>query len=123
MKIGNEVFYIEIADTIDKLEKGLSGRNPLKENFGMLFIFPFEYRLIFWMRGTSIPLTLAFLSNEGKITELHDMQPNSIVEIISLTPRKFALELSKGAFSRANAKIGTEIKIIDAPKEYRQLFK
>ena len=122
-RIGNGDFRIEVADTVEKLKKGLSGRRKLDENCGMLFIFPEEGQLSFWMKDTEFPITIAFLSANGTIQELYDMEAFSNKVITSRGTYKYAIELNKGALEKSNSWFGTSVELIDYPRNYPFLFK
>ena len=69
----------------------------------MLFIFTHEQRLNFWMKNTYIPLSIAYISIDGKINEIYDMKPLDIsITYPSNLPAKYALEVNQGWFARNN---------------------
>lgn len=61
VKIGNNVFKVEIADTLTKQIRGLSGRSELVEKEGMLFIFNKPGNYGFWMKGMKFPLDIVWI--------------------------------------------------------------
>jgi uncharacterized membrane protein (UPF0127 family) len=77
----------ELADTESKKERGLMFRQSLPENSGMLFIFDPPTQAAFWMKNTRIPLSIAFVDNQGRILETRSMKPFDETPIwASLTP-------------------------------------
>ncbi|OGS21356.1 MAG: hypothetical protein A2252_08940 [Elusimicrobia bacterium RIFOXYA2_FULL_39_19] len=100
----------EIADTIKKKSVGLMNRKSLPENNAMLFIFPVEQYLNFWMKNTYIPLSIAFIDKNGIILEIVDMKPLDISIIRSNYKALYALEVNQGWFKQHNIKEGMKIK-------------
>ena len=76
ISINGQKLKVEIAHTPDTRTCGLSNRQSLAENTGMLFIFPNMRPRTFWMKDTFIPLSIAFLDDSGRIIRIHDMQAN-----------------------------------------------
>ena len=68
---------MEVARTEAQREHGLMGRKDLGPRDGMIFVFDRDQRLSFWMKNTPTPLSIAFLSAEGKILQIEDMEPFS----------------------------------------------
>src|SRR5574341_2349311 len=64
---------IELATTPDEQILGLMYRDKLEDNGGMLFIFPRQKILSFWMKDTRIPLSIAFIKADGRITQIESM--------------------------------------------------
>lgn len=111
--INGKVLRVEIADTPKKREKGLMHRKKLSENEGMLFVFEESKILHFWMKNTSIPLSIAFINEDFEIIQIEDMYPYDLVNIhTSKAEAKYALEVNQGWFKQNNIKVGNKIKII-----------
>jgi uncharacterized membrane protein (UPF0127 family) len=106
VSINGTVLRVEVARTDAERERGLMFRKSLGEREGMLFVFEKDERLAFWMKDTPLPLSIAFLSSEGKILEIEDMQPYSREQIRSRFSARYALEVPRGAFLRMGAKEG-----------------
>jgi hypothetical protein len=117
--------YIEIADTPIKREYGLMDRKTLASNHGMLFKFPQSNRLSFWMRNTYIPLDIAFINEDGKISQIEKMYPLSTRSIRSNSDCRYALEVNTGWFKNNNIKVGDKIyeTALNARKLYSQVVK
>ena len=109
---------VEIADTILKRTKGLSGRESLAENQGMLFLFAKPSKYSFWMAGMNFPLDIIWI-NGNKIVDISKniQAPKNTgrlpVIISPSTKIDKVLELSAGAVEKFNIKIGDEIKILE----------
>ncbi|TVR89049.1 MAG: DUF192 domain-containing protein [Spirochaetaceae bacterium] len=84
-------------------------RDNLSEDSGMLFIFPSDREVSFWMKDTSIPLSIAYLRHDGTILEIHDMQPFSLDPVPSGRPVRYALEVNQGWFERKAVRVGTRV--------------
>jgi hypothetical protein len=105
---------VKIASTPDEQAKGLmntQGQSPinLPDNEGMLFIYNREEILTFWMKNTSLPLSIAFIDKNKKIIDIHKMKPNDKSQVRSGMPAKYALEVNQGWFSKNNIKAGDEV--------------
>jgi len=112
IQLGEDIYLVEVADTVDLQLKGLSGRTNLPENGGMLFMYDSNRELYFWMKDTNLLLTIAFLLEDGKIVSIQDMFPNSSYSVQSVVPVRYALELPMGAFKKAGIRVGDIIDIL-----------
>ncbi|MCD6121728.1 MAG: DUF192 domain-containing protein [Spirochaetales bacterium] len=106
VKINGVPLTVEVAKTNAEREKGLMYRKKLAPETGMLFVFNKDQHLSFWMKNTLIPLSIAFLSKEGKILEIEDMKPHSERIIRSKYSSRFALEVNRGEFRKIGAHVG-----------------
>lgn len=112
MKIGNSNYNIELATTITQKTKGLSGRDSLCKNCGMLFTFGFETNLPFWMKDTLIPLDMIWLDKNGKIVDIQTVtEINSTKIYQNQTPAQYVLELNANDSQKINLKIGDIINL------------
>lgn len=102
---------VEIADTEELRSRGLMNRRHLDENTGMLFVFERETRPSFWMKNTSIPLSIAFISSDGTIRQIEDLQPHSLDTVESARTVRFALEVNRGWFAARNIRPGDRVVI------------
>ena len=96
ISVAGHEFTVEIAATPEHRSRGLMYRSELPERHGMLFIFPDTDYRAFWMANTAIPLTLAYIDDEGVILELHELQPFSRRSVPSSEPARYALEVNRG---------------------------
>ena len=96
----------EVARTDSEREHGLMGRARLGLAEGMLFVFDRDQHLEFWMKDTPLPLSIAFLSEEGRILEIRDMQPFDVRTIRSRFYARYALEMNQGAFQKLGINVG-----------------
>jgi len=110
-KSGSFVIQTEIARTEAQRSQGLMHRKNLKDGEGMLFIFERDQILSFWMKNTLIPLSIAYISAEGRILEIYDMEPGNLDPVKSSRSARYALEVPKGWFNHAGFDIGDKLKI------------
>jgi uncharacterized membrane protein (UPF0127 family) len=101
----------EIAVTHEQRSKGLMYRKNLKDGEGMLFIFDKDDIQSFWMKNTYVPLSIAFISYNGRIIDIKDMYPNNTNSVKSSRSVRYALEAPQGWFLRAGVKEGDTVKI------------
>ena len=96
----------EVADTPLTRQLGLMYREHLDENCGMLFAFPVSGQRSFWMRNTYLPLSIAYLNENGRILNIEDMVPLNEYGIRSKGSSLYALEMDKGWFRRYGIRPG-----------------
>ncbi|MDR0568437.1 MAG: DUF192 domain-containing protein [Spirochaetaceae bacterium] len=99
----------EIARTKEQLEQGLMYRTSLASGKGMIFIFEDSQIRSFWMKNTRIPLSIAFIAEDGKILEIHDMEPYTLTPVRSNYPVRFALEVPQAWFNRVGIRPGNRL--------------
>lgn len=102
---------VELAITPEEQILGLMYRDKLEDNGGMLFVFPKEKFLSFWMKDTRIPLSIAFIKANGRIVQIESMKPYSLETHVSREKVKYALEMKEGWFKAHNVKEGDTVKI------------
>jgi uncharacterized protein len=110
-KAGKVTVKAEIAITQAQHEQGLMYRKKLKDGEGMLFIFQSDQILSFWMKNTLVPLSVAYISYDGRILEIYDMQPGNLDPVRSSRSVRYALEVPQGWFSRAGLGVGDRLEI------------
>lgn len=109
ININDKKAHVEIASTREERAKGLMYREELGKDNGMLFIFPQEQYLSFWMKNTKIPLSIAFINFNGIITQIKSMSPNSLKTHRSNEKVKYALEMKEGWFMKNRIKTGSKV--------------
>ncbi len=117
IKIKNKIYHFEIANTSTERQKGLMFRKHLDKDGGMLFVYPREYSLSFYMKNTLIPLDIAFIDSNLKIVDIRQMQPLDETPIDSKLPAQYALEVNEGFFKKLGIKEGDKIEIL-TPIQY-----
>jgi hypothetical protein len=107
--VGSDVFTVEVARTDEERARGLMHRRSLGDRDGMLFVFEADQHLAFWMKDTRVPLSIAFLSSEGRILQIEDLEPLSQKAVKSRLSARYALELPRGAFAEVGAAEGDTV--------------
>lgn len=101
----------EIAQTEEQHRKGLMFRKTLQDGYGMIFIYKIDQVMSFWMKNTYVPLSIAFISRDGTIIDIFDMEPESTIPINSTRSVRYALEVPQGYFSRTGIKSGDKVNL------------
>ena len=109
LKTGIYRIQAEVADTPKAREVGLMNRSSMPTNSGMLFIFEEKAGHCFWMSNTKIPLSIAFISNDGKIVNIEEMQADTTNNHCPQAAVRYALEMNKQWFSERMIVPGTVI--------------
>ena len=100
LQAGIHLVKAEVADDGRKRAIGLMFRESLAPNHGMLFVFREKAGHCFWMRNTLIPLSIAFIEDDGTIVNIADMAPLSEASHCAARPVRFALEMAQGWFDK-----------------------
>lgn len=114
LSINNHKVYTEVVDNNKTRARGLMFRQSLPQEAGMLFVFQDEQPRCFWMKNTSIPLSIAYINSQGEIFDIFDLQPHDETSVCSTQPAMFALEVNQGWFSQKGITIGDKIHM-DSP--------
>jgi uncharacterized membrane protein (UPF0127 family) len=107
LQAAGQELTVEVARTDAQRERGLMGRKGIGPREGMIFVFDRDDHLSFWMKNTSTALSIAFLSAEGKVLQIADMEPFSEKIIRSRLSARYALEMRQGAFAEMRITEGT----------------
>lgn len=100
----------QIANTNQQRQIGLMFRKYMATHEGMLFIFEEPQKQCFWMKNTLLPLTAAFVDDDGGIVNLVDMHPQSTDSHCSEKPVRFVLEMNQGWFAKRKISKGYKLK-------------
>jgi len=111
IKVGPARLLAEIARTETERERGLMHRSSLAEGKGMLFVFDKDDRLAFWMKNTTLPLSIAYVASDGTIRQLSDLEPLSLATVQSERSVRYALEVPRGWFERAGVRVGDKVEL------------
>ena len=112
LTIGGRRLLVEIAATPDARACGLSNRQSLPQNQGMLFIYPAPQPLVFWMKDTRIPISIAFIDKTGRIVSIQKMTPlQTETRYRSPRPAPFALEVNQGWFEKQKIQVGSKVDL------------
>jgi len=110
LQAGMHLITAQVASTPQQRAFGLMWRKDMAPNEGMIFIFEHPQRQCFWMQNTFLPLTAAFLADDGTIVNLADMQPLSTTSHCSDKPVRFVLEMHQGWFAQRGIGAGQRIR-------------
>jgi len=111
---GRTALTVELARTAAERSRGLSLREDLPEDRGMLFVFAEDTQTGFWMKDTSIPLSVAFLAEDGTILDIQEMEPFSTEVHRPPGPYRYALEVNRGWFQRHGFEPGGRVEVPDS---------
>jgi uncharacterized membrane protein (UPF0127 family) len=100
---------IQVALTPEQHQIGLMYRSEMPQNEGMLFVFQAPSKQCFWMKNTILPLTAAFVADDGSIVNLEDMKAQTTDSHCSLKPVRYVLEMNQGWFSKKGLKAGSKL--------------
>lgn len=109
LSAGMHLINAQVAATPQQRSVGLMFRKEMPVNEGMLFTFEQASEQCFWMKNTLLPLTAAFVADDGTIVNLADMQPQSLDSHCSSKPVRFVLEMNKGWFDKRGLKAGSKL--------------
>ncbi|MEQ1813909.1 MAG: DUF192 domain-containing protein [Candidatus Nitrotoga sp.] len=110
LHIGMHRIQAEIADTPQSRERGLMRRTHLCEHCGMLFVFEEAAKHGFWMKNTPLPLSIAFINDQGIIINIAEMQANTTIIHRAQEDALYALEMNQGWFALRGIKRGDAIQ-------------
>jgi len=100
----------EVAQTPDERATGLMFRKSMGPSSGMLFAFEDAATQCFWMKNTLLPLSVAFVADDGTIVNLDDMKPQTVDSHCSTRPVRFVLEMNQGWFAKRGIKPGFKLQ-------------
>ena len=113
VQIDGRRYTVELAASPEARKRGLMHRKEIGETIGMLFVYPAQRRLCFYMKNTFIPLDIAFISKNGRIAEIRSMQPMDETPVCSAAKVKYALEVRRGFFARQGIAAGEKLEFAE----------
>lgn len=118
--LGEACLDVEIANTEASRRQGLMFRKELPDGKGMLFIHDGSQTLSYWMKNTSIPLSIAFFDENSILLNIEEMPPYkddaSLQSFKSIAPARYALEVPQGWFERHNIRPGMKFSFREPSK-------
>jgi uncharacterized membrane protein (UPF0127 family) len=99
----------QVARSPEHRATGLMHRKEMPQHEGMLFVFEFPSQQCFWMKNTLLPLSIAFLADDGTIVNIAEMAPQTLDSHCSEKPVRYALEMNKGWFAKKGIKPGAKL--------------
>lgn len=109
LSAGMYLLDVQLAQTPQERQTGLMFRKDMPQHEGMLFVFEQPAPQCFWMRNTLLPLTAAFVADDGTIVNLADMKPQTDDSHCSSKPVRFVLEMNQGWFAKRNIQAGYKL--------------
>ena len=109
LNAGMHVLDVQLAQTPEQRQIGLMWRKDMPQHEGMLFVFEQPNVQCFWMRNTLIPLSIAFILDDGTITNIADMAPMTENSHCSTSAVRYTLEMEQGWFAKRGITAGKKI--------------
>ena len=109
LSAGLHLIDTQVAASPEQRATGLMFRRSMPLSEGMLFIFEQASVQCFWMKNTLLPLTAAFVADDGTIVNLADMKPQTTDSHCSRQPVRYVLEMNQGWFSKKGIQAGFKL--------------
>jgi hypothetical protein len=108
ISIGDRTLTVEVAKEPAEQQKGMMFRPHLAPDEAMLFVFPREDNLSFWMKNTYVDLDIAYIRADGVITQIERLKAHDLTAVYSREPARFALEVPAGWFAAHGITVGAK---------------
>ena len=116
LSAGVHLIRAEVADNFVTRMQGLMHRPSMGANEGMLFVFDEPGIQCMWMKNTLIPLSVAYLADDGSIVNIEDMNPQTEDSHCTKKPVRFALEMNLGWFASKGLRPGAKLRGLEKYK-------
>jgi uncharacterized membrane protein (UPF0127 family) len=103
--------HAEVANTVEKRQAGLSGRPGLEPGYAMLYVYPEPQTPEFSEAGTRMPLSVAFIRDDGTIAQIRDVEAQSPGKFSPDEPVRYVLEVRQGWFADRGAGPGSKLAL------------
>ncbi len=110
LAVGMHRLDVQLAATPDQRQTGLMFRREMPQHEGMIFVFEQPAQQCFWMKNTLLPLSAAFVADDGTIVNIEDMAPQTLDSHCSAKPVRYVLEMNKGWFVKKGIKPGSKLQ-------------
>ena len=107
---GMHLIQAELAQTPDERSTGLMFRTTMGANEGMLFAFEQAGTQCFWMKNTLLPLSIAFVTDDGSVVNIDEMKAQTLASHCSTKPVRYVLEMNQGWFAKRGIKAGSKLQ-------------
>jgi uncharacterized protein len=109
LQAGMHNIRAQVAATPDQRATGLMHRREMPQHEGMLFVFERPSVQCFWMKNTLLPLSIAFVADDGTVVNVREMKPQSLDSQCSDKPVRYVLEMNQGWFAKRGVKAGFKL--------------
>jgi hypothetical protein len=109
LNAGMHIIQAEVAQSPGQRSIGLMNRPSMGANEGMLFVFEQPAQQCFWMKNTLLPLSIAFLAEDGTVVNIEDMKPETLDSHCSRKEVRYALEMNLGWYAKRGIKPGSRL--------------
>jgi uncharacterized protein len=109
LSVGMYQIDAQVAQTNEQHMTGLMFRKEMPQPEGMLFVFEEPSRQCFWMKNTLLPLSAAFIDDDGTLVNVEEMKPQTLDSHCSAKPVRYVLEMNQDWFSKRGIKPGTKL--------------
>jgi uncharacterized protein len=109
LQAGMHNIRAQVATTAEQRATGLMHRREMPQHEGMLFVFEQPSVQCFWMKNTLLPLSIAFIADDGAVVNVREMQPQSLDSHCSDKPVRYVLEMNQGWFAKRGIKAGFKL--------------
>ena len=116
LSAGIHLIRAEVAADPHDRAKGLMFRPHLGANQGMVFLFEAPAVQCMWMKNTLIPLSVAFIGDDGRVLNIAEMQPQTETSHCAAKPARYALEMNLGWFAKHGINAGAKITGLPKPR-------
>jgi uncharacterized membrane protein (UPF0127 family) len=114
LELGQDICIdLEIVDTPESRQLGLSNRESLPAEAGLLFDFETEIESCMWMKGMKFSLDMIWIDGQGKIVYIkRDISPDTFPQsFCGVQPARYVLEINAGVADAAGAVVGQQLSL------------
>jgi uncharacterized protein len=109
LQAGMHNIRAQVAATGEQRATGLMHRKEMPQQEGMLFVFEQPSPQCFWMKNTLLPLSIAFIADDGTVVNIEEMKPQTLESHCSAKPVRYVLEMNQGWFAKRGIKAGFKL--------------
>lgn len=109
--IGDKSIEVEIARTNEERVRGLSGRESVEPNTGLLFVFDTPGRYGFWMKDMKFAIDIVWVDEGWEVVGIESMINPDSYPMTFYPPEdiRYVLELNSNEASSLGIDIGTRL--------------
>ena len=113
VQLDGQTIHVAVVDTPVARQRGLSGRQGLAGDEGMLFVFPQNGRYSFWMKDMLFVIDIVWISADGSIVDMvQNVSPDTYpTSFVPKAPARYVLELPAGYVKDHNVQIGDIVRL------------